>query len=54
MNCFTLESSFFGYFSEKRETVCFSIRDFEKVGEILAKSLFDYVMLKEEEERMIA
>lgn len=51
MNCFTLEASFLGYFNEKRITKDFEVTHFEKMGAVLGKSLFEYIMIKEEDEK---
>lgn len=41
-NCFTLESSFHGYFNKDRETKDFSINHYVNVGKVLAQSIFEY------------
>lgn len=52
MNCFTLEASFFGYLNEERETIEFSTQHLENMGEHLANSLYEYLLILEEEERL--
>lgn len=51
MNCFTLEASFQGYFDHERETKDFTHAHFFQVGKMLASALFEYTILKEDEER---
>lgn len=50
-NCFTLESSFQGYFDSNRVTHDFMPNTFSKIGDVLLQSLFEYVLMKEEDER---
>lgn len=52
MNCFTLEASFLGYFNEERVTKDYSIDKYEKMGFKLGTSLYEYLMLKEEDEKL--
>ena len=52
MNCFTLEASFFGYFDEEHNTQEFKEKHFEDMGEHLANSLYEYLIIMEEEERI--
>jgi len=51
MNCFTLESSFQGFFDKNRETKDFYHSHFFEVGDILANSFLEYLIMKEEDER---
>ena len=53
MNCFTLEASFQGYFNHARETRDFEASHFYKVGGFLAKALFEYILIKETEEKQL-
>lgn len=53
MNCFTLEASFLGYFNhEKRVTKDFEIYKFKKMGWKLGSSLCEYLLLREEDEKL--
>jgi hypothetical protein len=51
MNCFTLEASFHGFFNKNRETKDFMTTHFSQVGKMLANSLHEYNIMKEEEIR---
>lgn len=51
MNCFTLEASFLGYFNEERKTMDFEINDYEQMGRFLGLSLFNYITIREEDEK---
>jgi hypothetical protein len=51
MNCFTLEASFHGYFDKERETKDFSHVQFFQIGKILGNTLFEYMIMKQEEEK---
>lgn len=51
MNCFTLEASFHGFFNKNRETKDFMTSHFCQVGKMLANSLHEYNIMKEEEIR---
>ena len=51
MNCFTLEASFQGFFGAERETKDFMEQHFVKIGKMLANTIFEYSMMREEEER---
>ena len=51
MNCFTLEASFLGYFNEKRITKDYEVAKYEKMGCKLGTSLYEYIMIKEEDEK---
>ena len=44
MNCFTLEASLHGYFDSTRDTADFVHSHFFKIGKILGKSLFEYMI----------
>jgi len=52
MNCFTLEASFQGYFNEARKTTDFIPTHLYKIGAYLAKALYEYTIMKEEEGRI--
>ena len=52
LNCFTLEASFLGYFNEKRITKDFTCEKLEKMGKKLGKSLYEYVMINEDDEKI--
>ena len=41
-NCFTLESSFYGYFNKDRETKDFHIAHYVQIGKVLGLSIYDY------------
>ena len=51
MNCYTLEASFFGFFDKERETKEFMHSHLFRVGRLLANTLFEYTVLREEELR---
>lgn len=53
MNCFTLEASFQGFFNHERETRDFLPHHFYDVGRTLAKTTFEYIMMKDEEQRVL-
>ena len=53
LNCFTLESSFHGYFDQERETKQFTQTHFSNVGKMLANSLFEMLIMFEEEEKTL-
>jgi hypothetical protein len=53
MNCFTLEASLYGYFDQNRDTSDFMHSHFYQIGKMLVKSLLEYVLMKEEEERVL-
>ena len=50
-NCYTLEASFQGYFNHARITRDFEASHFLKVGSMLGNSLFEYVIMKDIEDR---
>eukprot|EP00347_Sterkiella_histriomuscorum_P022850 403336918 len=52
MNCFTFEASFHGYLNEERVTEEFNEESFEKMGEHLINSLYEYKLILEEENRL--
>ena len=51
MNCFTLEASFHGYFDKDRETKDFSHIQYFQIGKILGNTLFEYIIMKQDEEK---
>jgi hypothetical protein len=51
MNCFTLEASFLGYFNKDRKTKDFTCESFEKMGKKLGIALYEYIMIKEDDEK---
>ena len=51
MSCFTLEASFQGYFDHERETRDFLHHHFFRIGEMLGTTLFESVIMREEDER---
>lgn len=51
MNCFTFEASFHGHFDHMNNNQEFTISQYEEMGEHLANSFFEYLMIIEEEER---
>lgn len=51
MNCYTLEASFFGFFDKERETKEFMHNHLFRMGRMLANSLFEYCLLRDEEMR---
>ena len=52
MNCFTFEASLHGYFDQKNTNFEFKRATYEEMGEHLANSFFEYLMIMEEEERI--
>jgi len=52
MNCFTLEASFQGYFDGERQTRDFAHHHFFQLGEMLASTLFEFVLMREEDEAL--
>lgn len=50
-NCFTLEASFHGYYTKERDNFEFTVDRYEKLGEKLVSSLFEYCMILEEDDR---
>jgi len=53
MNCFTLEASFHGFFNSERVTTDFNVEHFLSVGEVLANSLFEYVIMIEDDPKNV-
>lgn len=53
MNCFTIEASLHGFFDETRDTTDFLMAHSIKVGKMLAKSIFEYMIMKEDDEKAI-
>jgi len=54
MNCFTLEASFHGFIDSDRCTTELTTETLKEMGHILGTSLFDYVLLTEEDDRQKA
>ena len=50
-NCFTFEASFHGHFDHMNYNKEFTCAEYEEMGEHLANSFFEYLMIMEEEER---
>ena len=50
-NCFTLEASFHGHFGKDNVNHEFTVRKYEEMGAALVNSLYEYVMIVEEDER---
>jgi len=50
-NCFTLEASFHGHFGKDKVNHEFSMKNYEEMGASLVNSLYEYVMIVEEDER---
>ena len=50
-NCFTFEASFHGHFDHLNNNEEFTCAQYEEMGEHLANSFFEYLMIIEEEER---
>ena len=53
MNCYTLEASFYGFFDRERETKEFVHAHLLKVGKMLANTIFEYILLRDDEERQL-
>ena len=51
MNSFTLEASFHGYLTKERITVEFLTTHFMKMGNIVGESLYEYVLILEQDEK---
>ena len=51
VNCYTLESSFHGFFDNNRNNFDFVMEHYQKVGGFALKSVFEYVIMLEFEER---
>lgn len=52
MNCYTFEASFHGFFNQNRDNFEFSIPYFQELGEHLVNSIYEYMLLIEEEQRI--
>ena len=50
-NCFTFEASFHGYFDHEKVNFEFTPETYEQIGASLVNSLFNYMMILEENER---
>ena len=50
-NCFTFEASFHGYFNQERDNFEFTPEKYEEMGANLVNSLYEYVMILEENDR---
>eukprot|EP00350_Pseudokeronopsis_sp_OXSARD2_P009482 CAMPEP_0170562626 /NCGR_PEP_ID=MMETSP0211-20121228/61584_1 /TAXON_ID=311385 /ORGANISM="Pseudokeronopsis sp., Strain OXSARD2" /LENGTH=63 /DNA_ID=CAMNT_0010879737 /DNA_START=131 /DNA_END=322 /DNA_ORIENTATION=+ len=51
MNSFTLEASFSQYISKDRISIDLTTEMFERMGELLGDSFYEYVSLVEEDEK---
>lgn len=51
INCFTIEASFQSYLNSIRENVDFTPSSYEKMGQIIGRALYEYVMIKDEDEK---
>ena len=51
-NCFTIESSQFGFLNRERETIPFSSGLLQEFGECLVHSIFEYNLIQEEDRRL--
>ena len=51
LNSFTIEASFFSYIDSLRENIEFTPTIYEKMGCIIGRSLFEYIMIKEGDEK---
>jgi len=51
INCFTIEASMHGYLTKDRVTHEFSEQLYELMGVKLVNSLYEYMMITEEDER---
>jgi len=51
MNCYTLEASFHGFFDRERETKEFVHSHLLQVGKMLASTIFEYALMRDDEER---
>jgi hypothetical protein len=50
-NCFTLEASFHGHFGKDNVNHEFTAAKYEEMGAALVNSLYEYVMIVEEDDR---
>jgi hypothetical protein len=51
-NCYTLEASFHGHFDPDRNNYEFDYESFEEMGEHFVNSLYEYILIIEEEQRL--
>lgn len=51
-NCFTIESSQFGFLNKERETIPFSSGLLQEFGECIVHSIFEYNLIQEEDRRL--
>ena len=51
INCFTMEASFLGYFNQRRETKQFLPETYEKMGMILGRGIYEFVMINEDNDK---
>lgn len=52
MNCYTLEASFSGHFDHDRKNYEFDLESYEEIGEHFVNSLYEYIIIVEEEQRL--
>lgn len=52
MNCYTLEASFHGHFDQDRNNYEFDLESYEEMGEHFVNSLYEYIIIIEEEQRL--
>ena len=52
MNCYTLEASFHGHFDADRNNYEFDLESYEEMGEHFVNSLYEYIIIIEEEQRL--
>ena len=52
INAYTLETSYFGYLDQDRETKVFYIEDFYLLAEKLAKTIYEYYIMQKQERRL--
>lgn len=52
-NCYTCEASFHGYFDQERQNYEFTSKSFIEMGEHMANSLYEYMVLIENEDRKV-
>lgn len=50
-NSYTIEASVYGYFNHDRETISFTPQLLDKFGECFGNSLFEYLLILEEDRR---
>ena len=51
VNCYTLEASFHGFINNNRDTEEFTPEIFESISESVINSMYEYIIILEEEER---